>query len=90
MESPSGRIRQGASAGQNCDSEPDDELLLELLEELLLEELLLFEELLLVEELLLEELLDDELPGVGVLLPPQAPRATALISAKQIPRKYRT
>lgn len=91
MESPNGRILQGALAGQYLDAVPEEELLLlELLEELLLDELL--DELLLellVDELLLDvedELLLDELDEV---VPPQPISSNALIEAKHIPRRVR-
>lgn len=88
MESPSGKIRQGESLGQNCDRLPDEELLDELL---LLEELLL--ELLEDDELeeldedeLDDELLDDELL-LGEVLPPQAVNIRASARAKP-PRHF--
>lgn len=90
MESPSGRILQGESLGQNCDKLPEEELLDELL---LLEELLLelledddeLEEL--DEEELDDELLDDELLLGEVLPPPQAVNIRVSARATQPPRK---
>src|SRR5688572_26944082 len=96
MESPRGRILQGASAGQYFDTEPDEELLLlELLEELLDDELeeLLVEELLLdvEDELLLDELDEvlDELDELDEAVPPQPISSNALTEARQIPRRVR-
>jgi len=93
MESPSGRILQGESLGQNCDRLPDEELLDELLllEELLLElleddELEELDEDELDDELLDDELLDDELL-LGDVLPPQAVTIRVSARAKQTPRK---
>jgi len=83
MESPSGRILQGESLGQNCDRLPDEELLDELL---LLEELLLE----LLEDDELEELDEDELDDellLGEVLPPQAVTIRVSARAKQTPRK---
>lgn len=81
-------MRQGVSAGQYCDREPDEELL-ELLDELLLLELLLEELLLeLLLELLDDELLDDELLG-AVVPPPQADKRAASARARLPPRKRR-
>lgn len=89
MESPKGKIRQGAFAGQNCESDPDEELLLDELLLELLEEELLDEELdddeelleLLDDELLEEELLEEEL--LEVVPPPHAVRETAMATASQ-------
>ncbi len=85
MESPSGRILQGESLGQNCDRLPEEELLDELLllEELLLELLEDDDEL----EELDEEELDDELLLGEVLPPPQAVNIRVSARATQPPRK---
>jgi hypothetical protein len=72
------------------DAAPEDELLLELLEELLLDEEL---EELLVEELLLdvdEELLLDELDELPEeVVPPHPISSNALTKARHIPRRVR-
>jgi hypothetical protein len=88
MESPSGRILQGESLGQNCDRLPDEELLDELLllEELLLELLEDDDEL----EELDEDELDDELLEEELLLgeglpPPQAVNIRVSARATQPP-----
>lgn len=85
-------MRQGESAGQNCEIAPEDELL-ELLDELLLELLLdeepLDDEVLVLElllELLDDELLDEELLG-DVAPPPQADNKTASVRARLPPRR---
>jgi hypothetical protein len=95
MESPKGKILQVALVGQNFDRAPEDELLLEELEELLeleleleLEvrpELELLEELELLDELLDEELLEDELELLEEGSPPQAVNKNAPMIAMQSP-----
>jgi hypothetical protein len=83
MESPSGRILQGESLGQNCDKLPDEELLDELLLELLEDDEELEE---LDEDELDDELLDDE-PLLGDVLPPQVVNIRASARAKP-PRHF--